>query len=692
MKNSWEKVSGVLASITVGAAILSAPVPAETAVFPDVKGRLSSEVGAAFNLGLVSGYPDGEFKPEQAVTRAEFAKMLVSTYELAAKKELPKSTAAPFKDVSANQALGEYILKAAQQGWINGFEDGTFRPSEPVNREQAAKMLAEVADLEKIPETFTDVKDDEFFAGYIGATQGAGLMNGHTNDIYKPKAEITREQSAATIIRLFHYLEEELLATFEIEEATIFELQKAMEQGALTSEELVKFYLDRIEKFDDQGPSLQSMLAINENAIELAKELDQERQAGELRGALHGIPVIVKDNYDTFDMPTTGGSLSLEGSMAPNDAFQVAKLREEGAIILGKSNLHEFAFGFNTFSSLGGQTLNPYDLTRYPGGSSGGTGAAVAANFAAAGLGTDTGGSIRVPSSFNSLVGVRPTMGLASRDGIIPLALTQDVGGPMTRTVEDAAVMLDAIAGFDAADPITASGNGKIPESYTDSLDSNGLEGARIGIVRELFGEDEQVNKAMEQAIIDLEKLGAEVVEVAVPHLDEILAYPSLSNFEFKFQFNDYLASLGPNAPVKSLTEVIESGQYHPGIEERIAQRNARETLEDEEYKKIIENRTQLATASAMEIFTTGNLDALMYPTSTGLPAVVGETQDTGLNNKLSPFLGYPAISVPAGFSNNGLPIGMELLGKEFSEETLIKLAYAYQEGTEHRIAPDFEE
>ncbi|OLS33550.1 amidase [Bacillus sp. MRMR6] len=479
------------------------------------------------------------------------------------------------------------------------------------------------------------------------------------------------------------------ILSVEIEEATIFELQHEMKRGTLTSEQLVQFYLDRITKFDD---SINSIITIDENVLEEARQLDLERKAGKVRGALHGIPVILKDNYDTYDMPTTAGSLSLAGSIPLDDAYQTKRLRDEGAIILGKANLHEFAFGFQTISSLGGQTLNPYDLTRYPGGSSGGTAAAVAANFVTVGLGTDTGGSIRIPSSFNNLVGIRPTMGLASRDGIIPLALTQDVGGPIARTVEDAAVVLDAIAGYDPADPVTEESIGNVPKTYTHYLKKNGLKKARIGVVRSLFGNDPQVNMVMNQAISDMESLGAEIYEVTIPNLNQILAYPSLSGYEFKFQLNDYLASLGSNAPFKTLTDIIESGLYDPSLRSGLIARDSKVSLEnDAEYQRIITERPEVTKESLMSVFTEYDLDVLLYPTSNALPAEIGRSQGSGNANRLSPFSGFPAISVPAGFSDNGLPVGLEMLGKEFDEATLIKLAYSYQEGTKHRKAPELE-
>lgn len=688
MKKQNKKAALFAVSITTGLCVWTT---AAAAGFSDVGGSLAKEVTEAKERGLISGYIDGTFKPKQAVTRGEFARLVVATYESVSGEKLPDGSAKTFKDVPAESTLGPAILKAAEQGWISGFSDGTFRPNEPVLREQAARILAETAELAAVAESFDDVKDGSTFAGSIGAVETAKLMYGDTSGKFNPALHITREQSAATILRLFHFLQKELVEQFDIEEATISEMNAAMEEGRLTSEELVRFYLNRIEQFDQQGPKINSIIALNEQAIETAKQLDQERAEGKVRGALHGIPIVLKDNYDTVDMPTTAGSLSLEGSMAPDDAFQTAKLREEGAVIIGKANLHEFAFGFNTYSSLGGQTLNPYDLTRYPGGSSGGTGAAVASNFAAAGLGTDTGGSIRVPASFNNLVGIRPTMGLASRDGIIPLALTQDVGGPLARTVEDAAIVLDAIAGYDEADPVTEKSNGHIPDSYTDYLDEDGLQGARIGVVRALFGEDEQIIGATEQAIDDMETLGAEVIDITIPNLDKIMAYPSLSSYEFKFQLNDYLASLGENAPVKSLSEVIASGKYHPAMEESLKAREAKVSLEgDPAYLDITTNRPKITTESLMEVYEGQDLDALVYPTSAILPQKIGGDQGGGPNPKLSPFSGYPAMSVPIGFSEEGLPIGMEMLGTEFSEPTLIKLAYSYQEGTEHRQAPEF--
>ncbi len=434
------------------------------------------------------------------------------------------------------------------------------------------------------------------------------------------------------------------------------------------------------------------MITINPNALETAAALDKERQLTGPRSPLHGIPVILKDNFDTFDLRTAAGALALEGSVPTSDAFQVQKLRKAGAIILGKANLAEFALSFTTESSVGGTTLNPYDTNRNAGGSSGGTGAAIAAGFGAIGMGTDTGGSIRVPSSFNSLVGVRPTIGLSSRSGIIPLALSQDVGGPMTRTVADAATVLDATVGYDPKDPVTATSIDQVPDSYTDFLNRNGLKGARIGVVRDLFGPDSdpeaaKVNAVINTALEDMESLGAEIVDsVTIPNLDQILSYPSLSSFEFKFNLNDYLAA-HPNAPVDTLTDIIQSGGYLPSNEEILRFRNSRESLANNpEYLDIIQNRPVITQQSILTALEENNLDALIYPTATTPPNLLEEPVEAGSTNRLSPFSGFPAITVPAGFTPEELPVGIEFLGRAFSEAMLLELAYSYEQGTLNRL------
>ena len=475
---------------------------------------------------------------------------------------------------------------------------------------------------------------------------------------------------------------------FHLEEASILQLQAAMESGTVSSRDLVEMYLARIDAYDRQGPAINAMLHVNPRAAEEAAALDREREMSGPRGPLHGIPVVVKDNYDTADMPTTGGSRSLEGMMAPDDAFQVRKLREAGAVILGKTNLHEFAYGITTISSMGGQTLNPFDTTRNPGGSSGGTGAAVAANFAAVGMGSDTCGSIRIPSSHNSLVGLRVTRGLSSRDGIIPLSTTQDVAGPLARSVEDLAIVLDATVGYDPADPITALGVKHVPATYTDFLRSDSLRGARIGVLEELFGsesESDEVNDIVRAAAADMALAGAEVVQLSMPDLRDLLRGGSVINMEFKFDLDRYLQST-PGAPFQSLEEIVESGRFDPAVAGTLRRSARVETQETEEYKERLLRRDEirLAVLAAMADL---DLDAVLYPTITREAATVGERQQ-GSNCSLSATSGLPAISVPAGFTQGGLPVGVELLGRPFSEGVLVGLAYSYEQATHHRRPP----
>lgn len=488
--------------------------------------------------------------------------------------------------------------------------------------------------------------------------------------------------------------------TFNLEEATIPQINQAFDGGILTSEELVQLYLNRIDAYDDRGPNLNSIISLNPNALEEAAALDLERQTTGARSPLHGIPVLLKDNYDTFDLPTTNGSLAFEGSIPPDDAFQTKQLRDAGAIILGKTNLHEFARGVTTISSLGGQTRNPYDTSRVPGGSSGGTGAAIAANFASIGTGTDTCISIRGPASINNLVGIRPTIGLTSRDGIIPLNLKQDVGGPMTRTVTDAALMLDVLAGYDPADPVTESSISRIPSSYGNFLNPNGLEGARIGVIRDLIEADTAGNPAdpevtalMNAALEVMEAQGAEVFDVEVPNLDfYVNTNPNRSYDRFKYDINNYIASLGPDAPVSSLTDIINSGLYTPSLDEAL-RRSDQKTLtpdEDPEYQLYLQNGEDLTNA-LQEVATSQNLSAFFYPTATRPPRLIGDDESpAGSNCVVSAYTGFPAISVPAGFTTNGLPVGLELLGTDtFTEPDLISLAYAFEQATLYRRPPE---
>ena len=483
-------------------------------------------------------------------------------------------------------------------------------------------------------------------------------------------------------------------AAFTLTEATVSSVQSAFSAGDITCTGLTQLYLNRIAAYDQQGTAINSIIAVNPNALTIANTLDAQYAQSGSTGSLHCIPVILKDNFDTVDMPTTAGALALKDFYPGSDAFQVQKLREAGALILAKSNLSEFAFNLTSISSLGGTTLNPYDTTRNAGGSSGGTGAAIAANFGILGFGTDTGGSIRVPSSFNSLVGIRPTIGLSSRDGIIPLALSQDVGGPIARTVADAAAALSVVAGYDPNDPVTAGSIGKVPTSYTSFLDPNGLKGARIGVVRDLFGLDSNVESAKTNAVINdaisrIGLLGAEVVDVTIPNLATILSYPSLSRFEFKRDLNNYLADRPvPPSGVRNLGDIIGSGLYLAANEAAYIDRNTiTPPDQNPDYQKIIQERPGITQNSLLQALT--GLDALIYPSVASPPNLFTASLASGSANRLSPFSGFPAITVPAGFTIEGLPVGLEFLGRAYDESTLIKLAYSFEQGTLSRRSPN---
>jgi len=483
---------------------------------------------------------------------------------------------------------------------------------------------------------------------------------------------------------------------FSPDEATISGIHAALAAKRATCVQVVQTHLQRIEAYDDRGPALNALITINASALKTAAELDKVAATRSPMRPLHCIPIVLKDNYDTADMPTTGGSRTLASSVPPRDAFVVKKLRDAGAIILGKANLTELARGGTTVSSLGGQTRNPYDLTRTPGGSSGGTGAAIAASFAVTGTGSDTGQSIRSPASALNLVGLRPTRGLVSRTGIIPVSTTQDEAGPITRTVEDAARMLDVMAGYDPADPITAFGARRIPPTYTAFLDPARLKGARIGVLDAFFGREpvhQDVNAVTENAIRKMVEAGATIVHVTIQELDALTRNIQVADYEAKTAFNAYLATLGPRAPVRTLDEFIARGEFHPSLGAGLeAERRVVDGANDPEYKNRLLRRDQLRMA-IMQVMAADRLDAVLYPHQRRLVARIGEEQ-LERNGVLSNSTGFPAITFPAGFSPPtasaplGVPIGIELLGPEWSEPTLIALAFAFEQAVKPRRPP----
>lgn len=475
---------------------------------------------------------------------------------------------------------------------------------------------------------------------------------------------------------------------FDVVEKSIAELQDALTRRQVTSRQLVENYLARIAVFDQVGPRINAFITVNARALATADALDQERATRGARGPLHGIPIVFKDNFDTADMPTTGASIALATFQPARDAVQVARLRRAGVVILGKTNLHELAAGIVTVSSLGGQTRNPYDLSRNPGGSSGGTGAAVAANLSTAGMGTDTCGSIRIPAAFNSLVGLRPTAGLSSRTGVIPLSHTQDVAGPLARSVRDVAILLDATAGVDPADPTTNAARDRVPASYLDGLSSANLKGVRLGVLTPLFGdtpEDSEVGDIVRAAIARMKTEGAEVIDLAVPNLTELLRNTSVIDAEFKFDLGDYLAAR-PAAAVRSLGEILERGLYHQALDATFRRRNAIESRDTEAYRASLVRR-ETARQAILATMDEQRVVALVYPTMRRKPAPVGEPQ-SGTNCQLSPTTGFPALSLPAGFTTDGLPVGVELLGRPFAEQELLRLGYAFEQSTRVRRPP----
>jgi Asp-tRNA(Asn)/Glu-tRNA(Gln) amidotransferase A subunit family amidase len=473
---------------------------------------------------------------------------------------------------------------------------------------------------------------------------------------------------------------------FDPSGATIPQLQEAMTNGGLTSEDLVRWYLDRIIVLD---PELTVFVSISPTAIDEAIALDVERASIGPRGPLHGIPVVIKDNITTFDLPTTAGSVALDGWVAPSDAFQVARLRGAGAIVLGKVNLQEWARSIHGNSSILGRTLNPYDTSHNAGGSSAGTAVAVTTEMAAVGLGTDTCGSIRVPSAFASLWGLRPTIGLSSRGGVVPLSTSEDTVGPMARSVIDLAIVLDATVGEDPADPTTAGADQRIPTTYVAALDPTGLEGARIGVVWSLFGGRGPVYRAMEAALADLEAAGATLVPIEIPNRSALLGTATTTFLQEWGPATEEFFASRPGAPIGSLADVLAAGGYLPETRERLERAVGVTELDTEEYRAALAARSAVADA-VVGVMDSYVLDALAYPTISDSPAVLGVDQ-TGNNCATASVGGLPAISMPAGLTSNGHPVGIELLGRPWSEPTLIRLASGYEAAVNPRVPPPVE-
>jgi Asp-tRNA(Asn)/Glu-tRNA(Gln) amidotransferase A subunit family amidase len=471
-------------------------------------------------------------------------------------------------------------------------------------------------------------------------------------------------------------------------EATIQQLQAAMTAGRTTSVALVDAYLARIAAYDHDGPALNAVIRLNPLARSQAAALDAERKAGTIRGPMHGIPVLLKDNYSTRDMPTSASSVALATVRTPNDAFQVQRLRDAGAVILGKTNMHELAAGITSISSLGGQTCNPYDPDRNPGGSSGGSGAAVAASFAAVAWGSDTCGSIRIPSAVHNLFGLRPTKGLSSVTGVVPLSHTQDVAGPLARSVMDLAIALDATVGPDPADTATRLLNGRSAPRFVSSLDSTSLRGKRFAVLKSYFGEeadDQEGARIVRSAVDKMKARGAVFEDVTIPRLDSIVNRASVIDYEFKYDLIDFLATV-PGQHVSSLADILRLGMYDVALESPFRRRDSLGTRDNAAYREAMARRT-LARDLVVAFLDSSRYDALVYPTMRRKAALLGEPA-RGSTCTLSAVTGLPALSMPAGFTPDGLPIGIELLGRPLADTALVSFAYDYEQAVHPRRAP----
>ena len=489
-----------------------------------------------------------------------------------------------------------------------------------------------------------------------------------------------------------------------IEEMTIGQLQQGYKEGKFTIEGVVKVYLDRIAEIDKNGPRLNSIIEINPDALDIAKEMDKELASGKVKGTLFGVPVILKDNIDTHDrMATTAGATALRNSFPITDSYVARKLREAGAIIISKSNLSEWAnfrasMSSSGWSGVGGQTRNPYVLDRNPCGSSAGSGVAVSANLCMMAIGTETNGSIVCPSNNNGIVGIKPTVGLISRSGIIPISFTQDTPGPMGRTLEDVAITLGVLTGIDSSDSKTFASNGKYQADYTTYLKKDGLKGKRIGLLKKAMGFSDKVDTLMYETIAYLKANGAEVIEIEFPKTDnyEDASFQVLL-FEFKDGLNKYFAGLGKDSPVKNLKDLIEFNKSDTVElkyfdQKLLEQAEKKGDLNSADYKKALATMTKATREDGIDKVMNGNkLDAIIAPT--GSPAwktdlLLGD-HFVGGSSSLAAISGYPAITVPMGFIND-LPVGITFFGKAWTEPTLFEIAYSYEQGTKHRKTPKY--
>ncbi|PWU03893.1 MAG: amidase, partial [Terriglobia bacterium] len=486
---------------------------------------------------------------------------------------------------------------------------------------------------------------------------------------------------------------------FDVVETTIAQVHEAMKAGRLTCRELVSTYLKRIEAYDKNGPAINSIVVVNQEVHKQADDLDRLFAQSGLTGPLHCVPVIVKDNFETQGLQTTDGALAFAGYLAEKDAFQVRRIKEAGGLVLAKSNMAEWAFSpYETVNSiLPGYTKNPYALDRVTAGSSGGTAAAVAANLGLVGLGSDTGNSIRGPSSHQALVGIRSTMGLTSRAGIFPLSLLADIAGPMARTVEDAVKVFQVIVGTDPDDPVTAAASEHLPQDYVSALDRDGLRGVVIGVLRQAYERpttDPEIVRVFQAALEDMKRAGATIVDPAdVEGLDSIQRPrgngPCMG---FKYDLDRFLKARGERVPMKDLAQIVKSGKFHPNNQRRLeTAENGPEDGPDSAACEADANYRGQVRAAVLKTMDNLKLDAFVYPTWSNPPRLIGDLNTPHGDNSqfYSPTTGFPAINVPMGYTRGGaLPAGMTIYGRAWSESKLLKIAYAYEQTTHHRRAP----
>lgn len=507
------------------------------------------------------------------------------------------------------------------------------------------------------------------------------------------------------ILSACSHLKTEKASDFNINESTLSGLHKAIQNGT-TCETITNAYITQIKKYD-KTTNLNAIILFNPIATKRAIQLDKQFQTSGKLTALHCAPVILKDNFDTADMPTEAGAIALKGSIPPDDAFMVKKLRQAGAIIIAKSNMAEWAFSpYETISSTHGTTANAYDVSRVPAGSSGGTASAIAANFGIIGMGTDTGNSIRGPASHLSLVGIRSTIGMTSRDGVVPLLLNRDIAGPLTRTVEDAAKTFNIIAGYDSADPVTSAAKAHIKKDYTIYLKKSGLKNARLGVLREIYNDtaDPEVIKLFDKAILDLQTAGAIIIDnVEVNDFDQLKSATGFCS-RFRHDLNNYLNSLGKNAPLKNFQEMIDNKLFDERNSGAMKWASAVTIKPEEQSPPCIDvkgdPRRKALLDAVMSTMKQHKLDAIIYPSWSNPPRKIGDLKSAHGNNSpvIAPHTGQPAITVPMGFvtksvdsksfEEQGLPVGLQFLAAPFNEHLLFQYAYAYEQATLHRKPP----